>query len=77
VQGVYLFSTEGPFSSVGIPQVEFLHQVLALRNGHMDKDRFVRKAVALAADGSSSRWTYSSGLSPTSTTSLSSYSIKS
>ena len=58
--GVYLFSTEDPFPSVGISQVEFLRQTLALRNGHMDKDRFVRKAVALAADGSSSRWTYSS-----------------
>ncbi len=58
--GVYLFNTEDPFSSVGIPQAEFLHQVLALRNRHMDKDLFVRKAIALAADGASSRWLYDS-----------------
>ena len=37
----------------------------------------LRKAIALAADGSSSRWTYSSGLSPIPTTSLNSYSVKS
>lgn len=54
--GVVLFSTEDPFASVGIPQVEFLRQTLALRNRHMDKDQFVRKAVALAAIGSASRW---------------------
>jgi hypothetical protein len=41
------------------------------------EELFVRKAIALAADGSSSRWTYSSGLSPISTTSLNSYSVKS
>jgi len=60
--GVDLFNTEAPFSSVGIPQVEFLHQVLTLRNRHMDKDLFVRKAIALAADGASSRWLYDSDI---------------
>ncbi len=59
---VVLFSGDDPFGSVGIPQVEFLRQTLALRNRHMEKDKFVQKAVALAVNGTTSRWTVTTDL---------------
>lgn len=47
---VVLFNAYDPFQSVGIGQCDFFRQVLALKNGYMEKKEFLREAIASCID---------------------------
>jgi hypothetical protein len=60
--GQYLFNTEEPFRSIGIPQDEFLDRVLSLRQASEPPAEFVRRGLTLAVEAELDRETSHSTL---------------
>lgn len=48
--GEYLFSTDDPFRSVGITQVDFYDQVIRLKRQVQPIDKFIEEAISLIID---------------------------
>lgn len=60
--GQYLFNTEEPFRSIGVPQHEFLDRVLSLRQASEPPAELVRRGFTLAVEGELDRETSHSTL---------------